>query len=83
MAGIATRCGPRCTPIRPDSDGEPLTPDGGCGHSRNMTIGSAHSGGANCLNGDGSVDTVGYGVDQEVFSAYAHRHDGELFELNQ
>jgi prepilin-type N-terminal cleavage/methylation domain-containing protein len=70
-------------PIRPDSEGEPLIPDGPCGHSSNMTIGSAHAGGVNCLNADGSVDTVAYGVDQELFNVYANRQDGEAFNLNQ
>jgi hypothetical protein len=76
-------------PIRPDSDGTPFTvssnttDDGGCGRPSNMSFGSAHSGGINCLNGDGSVDTVAYGINQEVFNLYANRHDGEVFNLNE
>ncbi len=74
-------------PIRSDSMGLPPQPDGspdnGCGHASNMTFGSAHPGGVNTLNADGSVDSVAYGVDQEVFNRYAHRHDSETIELNQ
>jgi hypothetical protein len=75
-------------PIRPDTEGIPfqvLNPgvgDGGCGRPSNMSFGSAHSGGINCLNGDGSVRTVAYGIEQEVFNRYAHRSDGETFDLD-
>jgi hypothetical protein len=65
-------------PIRPDSDGEPLEDDGGCGHASNMTIGSAHSGGVNILKGDGAISFVAYGVEQELFNQLAHRRDGEV-----
>jgi prepilin-type processing-associated H-X9-DG protein len=65
-------------PIRSDSDGEPLDPDGGCGHASNMSFGSAHSGGVNVLKGDGAVSFVAYGVEQEVFNRMAHRRDGEV-----
>jgi prepilin-type N-terminal cleavage/methylation domain-containing protein len=77
-------------PIRPDSDGRPIAiienrankDDDGCGRPSNMSFGSAHSGGINAVNGDGSVHFVAYGVDQEVFNRYANRKDGEWFELN-
>jgi hypothetical protein len=77
-------------PIRPDSEGvpEPILSnedppdDGGCGRPSNLSFGSAHSGGINCLNGDGSVRTVAYGIEQEVFNLYAHRADGETFDLD-
>jgi hypothetical protein len=70
-------------PIRPDSEGQPLEPDGGCGHPSNMSFGSAHSGGINTLNADGSVDSVSYGIAPEVFNQYAHRSDGETFTLDR
>jgi prepilin-type N-terminal cleavage/methylation domain-containing protein len=79
-------------PIRPDSDGKPIAiinntlpnkDDGGCGRPSNMSFGSAHSGGINALNGDGSVHFVAYGVDQEIFNLYANRKDGEVFDLGQ
>jgi hypothetical protein len=77
-------------PIRPDSEGVPIAiiqnssdkNDGGCGRPSNMSFGSAHSGGINCLNGDGSVRTVAYGIEQEVFNRYANRSDGETFDLD-
>jgi prepilin-type N-terminal cleavage/methylation domain-containing protein/prepilin-type processing-associated H-X9-DG protein len=64
-------------PVRPDSEGQVVEPDGGCGHASNMSIGSAHSGGVNVLKGDGSVSFVAYGVEQELFNRLAHRRDGE------
>jgi prepilin-type processing-associated H-X9-DG protein len=70
-------------PIRSDGDGQPLDPDGGCGHASNMTIGSAHSGGVNVLYGDGAVSFVSYGVEQEAFNRLAHRRDGEVSSFEQ
>ena len=40
-------------------------------------FGSAHPGGINAVFADGSVQTISYGVDQELFNLLGHREDGE------
>jgi prepilin-type processing-associated H-X9-DG protein len=40
-------------------------------------FGSAHPGGINAVFADGSVQTIAYGVDQEMFNLLGHREDGE------
>ena len=70
-------------PIRPDTEGVPLSPDGGCGHSSNMSIGSAHAGGVNAMFADGSVTSISYGIDPETMNRLAHRSDGEVVDTSQ
>lgn len=68
--------------IRPDSQGAmPESPSGPCDEQHDFPFGSAHSGGVNSLFADGSVHFIAYEVDQETFNRLAHRHDGEISNL--
>jgi prepilin-type N-terminal cleavage/methylation domain-containing protein len=75
----------RIAMIQPRSDGEGDMPNLGdkCNELSDFPFGSAHSGGVNVLNADGSVGFVSYDVTQEIFNRLAHRHDGEMVELDQ
>ena len=44
-------------------------------------FGSAHTGGINAVMGDGSVHTINYDVDQELFNRLGNRGDGEVVSL--
>jgi hypothetical protein len=41
-----------------------------------MTAGSAHSGGFNCVFGDGAVHFLNYSIDLQTFNRIGHRADG-------
>ena len=41
-----------------------------------MTAGSAHVGGFNVAMADGSIRTVDYEIELEVFNSLSHRSDG-------
>jgi prepilin-type processing-associated H-X9-DG protein len=70
--------------IRPDSDGEvPASPSGRCDEPHDFPFGSAHSGGINVMYADGSVATVNYDINQELFNLLAHFHDGEIVNLER
>ena len=45
-------------------------------------FGSAHAGGINCIFADGSVHTIGYDVDREIFSLLGNYGDGEVINLS-
>lgn len=44
-------------------------------------FGSSHPGGLNALFADGSVHSITYDVDREVFARMCHRSDGGTFEM--
>ncbi|MEX0610709.1 MAG: DUF1559 domain-containing protein [Pirellulales bacterium] len=70
-------------PLRPDSEGQvPESASGPCDEQHDFPFGSSHSGGVNVLYADGSVGFIGYDIDQETFNRFAHRHDGEVLELD-
>jgi prepilin-type processing-associated H-X9-DG protein len=43
-------------------------------------FGAAHAGGMNSVFGDGSVHTINYDVDREMFNRLGHRSDGEVLD---
>jgi prepilin-type N-terminal cleavage/methylation domain-containing protein len=43
-----------------------------------IRFGSAHSGGINAVLGDGSVRTIGYDIDRDVFNYLGNRNDGQV-----
>jgi len=44
----------------------------------NFQFGSAHPSGINALFADGSVDSINYDIDVEVFNKLGHREDGDV-----
>jgi prepilin-type N-terminal cleavage/methylation domain-containing protein len=67
----------------PKSDGEGLEPpDSTEIVAENFQFGSAHPGGINGLNADGSVASIEYDIDVEVFNRLGHREDGEVLVRN-
>lgn len=42
-----------------------------------FNIGSAHPAGVHAARGDGSVDSIEYGIDPQVLNRLAHRNDGD------
>lgn len=56
----------------PEQDAPTLPAD----HDRNF--GSAHSGGLNLATCDGAVQTIGYDIDEDVWSSYGSRKDGKI-----
>jgi hypothetical protein len=46
------------------------------GRQFGFTIGSAHPAGVHVSRGDGSVDTIEYGIDPQILNQMAHRNDG-------
>jgi prepilin-type N-terminal cleavage/methylation domain-containing protein/prepilin-type processing-associated H-X9-DG protein len=60
-------------PVAQD-DNEPI---GDALDALKWAFGSAHPGGINAVLADGSVQTISYGVDQELFNRLGHRDDGE------
>jgi prepilin-type N-terminal cleavage/methylation domain-containing protein len=42
-----------------------------------FTIGSAHPAGVHVARGDGSVDSIEYGIDPQLFNRMAHRNDAD------
>jgi prepilin-type N-terminal cleavage/methylation domain-containing protein/prepilin-type processing-associated H-X9-DG protein len=65
--------------FQPRADGDADEPD----HTDprdpgNYPFGSAHSSGMNAMFADGSVTSIGYDIDREVFNRLGHRYDGEL-----
>jgi prepilin-type processing-associated H-X9-DG protein len=42
------------------------------------SFGSAHSSGINAIFADGSVTSINYDIDREVFNRLGHRFDGEV-----
>lgn len=47
------------------------------------SFGSAHAGGVNCAFADGSVQTVSYSVDRDVFIYLGNREDGEAVDMTK
>lgn len=68
-------------PMVPDSTGEAPSP--GIGQEEHYQFGSAHSGGINAAFCDGSVRTVSYDIDRELFNRLGHKSDGEIVDTNE
>jgi prepilin-type N-terminal cleavage/methylation domain-containing protein/prepilin-type processing-associated H-X9-DG protein len=64
---------------RPDSQ-DPKLPNNDPEHFANYLLGSAHSGGINVAFADGSVTTIEYDVNLELFNRLGNRLDGEVVE---
>lgn len=64
-------------PLMPDTVGE-LPVSGPCNEVGDFAFGSSHSGGINTLFADGSVHSIGYEIDREIFNQLGHRDDGEV-----
>ena len=41
-------------------------------------FGSAHAGGMNLAFCDGSIQTISYDIDEDVWGSYGSRHDGKI-----
>ena len=67
---------PTFFPPKRDTTSDRTTKDRG-----RYLVGSAHDGGVNVCNGDGSVETVSYGVDALIWKSKGHRQDG-TFAIN-
>jgi hypothetical protein len=60
------------------SDGQGQRPNGQPTDPLNYPLGSAHSGGINAVNVDGSVRFISFDVDLENFNRMGNRADGEV-----
>lgn len=56
--------------------------DTGDGEVAGYRFGAAHAGGMNAGFADGSVHTLSYDIDLELFNMLGHRTDGELVDLS-
>jgi prepilin-type N-terminal cleavage/methylation domain-containing protein/prepilin-type processing-associated H-X9-DG protein len=76
----------RSTAYPVNQDGSPRDASGKLldtrGDSLPHEFGSAHSGGINATFADGSVHTIIYGVDRELFNRLGHRSDDEVLDLD-
>jgi prepilin-type processing-associated H-X9-DG protein len=71
----------RSTLIKPRSDGEdPPQAINNPDQPGNYPLGSAHSGGINCVFADGSVGFLSYDINLETLNRLGHRFDGEVIE---
>jgi hypothetical protein len=72
----------RCTCVPPLNDGDvnpQFTGDPpGFGGPETFVLGSAHTGGFNCVRADGSVHGIDYGIDVFVLNAMGTRNGGEV-----
>ena len=69
----------RLAACAPQPDGEKLMRTNGTEAGPDqaaMTAGSAHTGGFNVAMADGSIRTVDYDIELEVFNSLSHRSDG-------
>ncbi len=66
----------RSTSFAPSADSNQISNVG-------YRFGSAHSGGFNVVLADGSVRTLGYGIDREVFNCLGHRSDGQPLDASK
>lgn len=73
----------RSTLISPRSDGTEPEPDGTPDDPSNYPMGSAHSGGINIVNADGSVGFINYDINLEIFNRLGNRLDGEVVNQDQ
>jgi prepilin-type N-terminal cleavage/methylation domain-containing protein len=48
-----------------------------------ITFGSAHSAGIQSVFGDGSVHTISYDIDRDVFNKLGNRNDGQVADTSQ
>jgi prepilin-type N-terminal cleavage/methylation domain-containing protein len=48
-----------------------------------IMFGSAHSSGINSVFGDGSVHTISYDIDRDVFNKLGNRNDGQAFDAGE
>ncbi len=48
-----------------------------------ITFGSAHTSGINSVFGDGSVRTISYDIDRNVFNYLGNRNDGQVVDTSQ
>lgn len=55
---------------------------GVCDDQIDMVHGSAHPGGFNMAYADGSIHTLNYDIDQEVFILIANRSDGQVYQID-
>lgn len=46
-----------------------------------LSAGSRHPSGINAVFADGHVQTINYGIEQEIFNRICHRKDGEFLDL--
>ena len=53
------------------------------GYAPNVTAGSAHSGGFNCVYADGAVHFLNYEINPRTLNYIAHRADGQVFDENE
>jgi prepilin-type N-terminal cleavage/methylation domain-containing protein/prepilin-type processing-associated H-X9-DG protein len=71
-------------PVNPD--GEPRDSSGNLmdtpEHSLPHEFGAAHAGGMNAVFADGSVHTISYEVNREMFNRLGHRSDGEPLDTD-
>ncbi len=74
----------RSTCVRPLQDTQTGTPDDKYGFEADVIyFGSAHPGGFNAVFADGSVHTINYEVNSDLFDRIGDRQDGELTDLGQ
>ena len=74
----------RSTCVQPLQDSLNAKPDTKYGFEADVIyFGSAHPGGFNAVFADGSVHTIGYDVDADLFDRLGNREDGELVDLAQ
>jgi len=53
------------------------------GSDQYLSFGSAHSGGFNMALCDGSVHSISYMIDIDVYTLLANRHDGQAINMNE
>ena len=70
----------RSTLITPRSDGAAKLPSGQPTDPGNYTLGSAHSGGIQAVNADGSVQSIAYDINLEILNRLGNRADGEVID---
>jgi hypothetical protein len=71
----------RSTLIQPRSDSDGVEPsDANPNDPGNYPLGSAHAGGINAVNADGSVITITYEVNLETLNQLGNRYDGEVID---
>ncbi|MBA3481619.1 MAG: DUF1559 domain-containing protein [Pirellulales bacterium] len=66
-------------PVEVDGEENDVSPQNFLPYS----FGAAHAGGMNCVFADGSVQTIGYTVDRDVFIYLGNREDGEAVDMSK
>ncbi len=69
-------------PPGPDTD-QSAVGVGGQALDLAYSVGSAHSSGFNAAFADGSIHSLSYSIDREVFSYLGNRHDGKVVDGNK